>query len=214
MKKISFFGGSSGLAKQITPLMNNYEVNVLSSKDVDITNYNSVKEYFDLNHDVDVVIIFSNYNFNSFLHKYDLNNIHELNKQIDVNINGVNNVLVEALKVMRNKNYGRIILSSSITSTEKVVGTSIYSACKTYYESLVKSLGLENANKGITANCIQLGYMDGGLTYKIPETILNNIMSTIPIKRLGTPEEIFKTIDFIINNEYINGTTIKLTGGL
>jgi NAD(P)-dependent dehydrogenase (short-subunit alcohol dehydrogenase family) len=56
--------------------------------------------------------------------------------------------------------------------------------------------------------------MDGGLTYTLSEEFLQKTISQIPSNRLGTPEEIFKTIDFLIDNSYINGTTIKLTGGL
>ena len=56
--------------------------------------------------------------------------------------------------------------------------------------------------------------MDGGLTYTIPEDFREKITNSIPSKRLGTTKEISETIDFLINNSYINGTTIKLTGGL
>ena len=56
--------------------------------------------------------------------------------------------------------------------------------------------------------------MEGGLTDNINSRMLSDIISHIPCKRLGKPEEIAKTIDFIINNDYINGSTIKLTGGL
>ena len=78
----------------------------------------------------------------------------------------------------------------------------------------MKTIAIENASKNITANCIQLGYMDGGLTYTLNEEFLKHIIETIPCKRLGTPKEISDTIEFLINNSYVNGTTIKLTGGL
>jgi NAD(P)-dependent dehydrogenase (short-subunit alcohol dehydrogenase family) len=90
----------------------------------------------------------------------------------------------------------------------------VYAATKAYYENLVKTICIENASKNITANCIQLGYMDGGLTYTLSEEFLQSTILQIPAKRLGTPEEIFQTVDFLIDNNYINGTTIKLTGGL
>ena len=56
--------------------------------------------------------------------------------------------------------------------------------------------------------------MDGGLTYTLPPEFLEKTINQIPSKRLGTSKEIASTIDFLINNPYINGTTIKLTGGL
>ena len=79
---------------------------------------------------------------------------------------------------------------------------------------MVKTIAIENATKGITANCIQLGYMDGGLTYTLPEDFIQKTIKGIPAQRLGTGKEIAQTIDFLIDNEYVNGTTIKLTGGL
>jgi NAD(P)-dependent dehydrogenase (short-subunit alcohol dehydrogenase family) len=147
------------------------------------------------------------------LHKYK-DNENELAKQVDINILGVTKCLSYALDSMRKNKYGRIILASSITVDKSVMGTGIYAATKAYYENLVKTICLENASKNITANCIQLGYMDGGLTYTLSEEFLQKTISQIPSNRLGTPEEIFKTIDFLIDNSYINGTTIKLTGGL
>jgi NAD(P)-dependent dehydrogenase (short-subunit alcohol dehydrogenase family) len=213
MKKIAFFGGSSGLGSQVIPyLQSKYDVSSIGSKVVNLIKNDDITNYFDIN-SPDIVIIFSNYNYNSFLHKYK-DNENELAKQVDINISGVTKCLSYALDSMRKNKYGRIILASSITVDKSVMGTGMYAATKAYYENLVKTICLENASKNITANCIQLGYMDGGLTYTLSEEFLQKTISQIPSNRLGTPEEIFKTIDFLIDNSYINGTTIKLTGGL
>jgi len=213
MKKIAFFGGSGGLGSQVIPyLQSKYDVNSVGSVVVNLTQNADIANYFNLN-SPDIVVIFSNYNYNSFLHKYR-DNENQLDKQIDINITGVTKCLSHALDSMRQNNYGRIIIASSITVDRSVVGTSVYAATKAYYENLVKTICIENASKNITANCIQLGYMDGGLTYTLSEEFLQSTISQIPAKRLGTPEEIFKTVDFLIDNSYINGTTIKLTGGL
>jgi NAD(P)-dependent dehydrogenase (short-subunit alcohol dehydrogenase family) len=79
---------------------------------------------------------------------------------------------------------------------------------------LVQTVAIENASKGITANCMQLGYMDGGLTHTIGQEFLSKIISSIPACRLGRAEEIAETIKFLILNEYVNGATIKVSGGL
>lgn len=215
MKKIAFLGGTSGLGQETSKyLVDKYNVDIVSSSRVDFERESSIDNYFFLNKDVDVLVIFNNYNYNSFLHKYNDDNIDELNKQIQINVNGITYTISSALKQMREKGYGRIILASSVTVDKTVLGTGVYAASKAYLETLVKTIALENASKGITANCIQLGYMDGGLTYTINDNLLKEIVKSIPAKRLGTCEEIYKTIDFIIENEYINGSTIKLTGGL
>jgi acetoacetyl-CoA reductase/3-oxoacyl-[acyl-carrier protein] reductase len=115
---------------------------------------------------------------------------------------------------MREKNYGRIILFSSVLAEKPVVSTSIYSGCKGFLDSFVKTVALENASKNITCNTIQLGYFDGGLTYKIPQNFLTNIVNNIPTKRLGTIEELENTILFLINTPYINGINLKINGGI
>lgn len=213
MKKIAFFGGSGGLGTKVIEHLSDYEVDSISSKKVDFTRPHDISNYFHWNKDVDVVVIFSNYNHNSFVHKYG-DNDSEMYKQIDINIKGVTECISRALKDMRSRGYGRIILASSITVDRNVMGTSLYAAGKAYYENLVKTIALENASKGITANCIQLGYMDGGLTYTLSEEFIENTINQIPAKRLGDPSEIADTIDFLVKNSYINGSTIKLTGGL
>jgi NAD(P)-dependent dehydrogenase (short-subunit alcohol dehydrogenase family) len=213
-KSILFFGGTGGLGTQVIKHLDNYEVKSLGSKDVDFLDETSILSFFNSIEKVDVLIIFTNYNYNGFLHKYNESNFDELSKQIEVNILSVTKIISKCLTKMRENNFGRIILSSSVTVDKNVMGTSIYAASKSYYENIVKTICLENASKNITANCIQLGYMDGGLTYTLSEEFIKKTIDSIPSKRLGKPEEISKTIDFLINNEYINGTPIKLTGGL
>ena len=212
--KLAFFGGSGGLGKATIPYLNiDGIIDQISSSAVDFTKDYDIDNYFFRHSDTDVVVIFNNFNHNSFLHKYN-NEDNFLKKQIDINILGVTKCISTALKKMRVNNYGRIILASSITVDKNIMGTSIYAAAKAYYENLVKTIAIENASKCIIANCIQLGYMDGGLTHTLPEDFIQKTIKDIPTHRLGTGKEIAQTIDFLIENEYINGTTIKLTGGL
>ena len=72
---------------------------------------------------------------------------------------------------------------------------------------------MENANKGVTCNTIQLGYFDGGLTYKIPEQFRADIQKSIPIGRWGSIDELENVIRCLIDTPYINGTSIKVNGG-
>ncbi len=72
---------------------------------------------------------------------------------------------------------------------------------------------MENSKYGITSNSIQLGYFEGGLTEKVPEEILNNVLKSISLKRLGKVSEMSNLIKTIIDTEYINGTNISITGG-
>ena len=214
MKNLVLFGGTGGLGSQLKVKLDvNYNIMSLGSKDVDITNYNEVKDFF-LGNDVDIVVNLSGYNYNAFLHKYSNNNLAERQKLIDINIIGSLNILSNCLLQMRNKNYGRIILISSILSSKPVVGTSVYSASKAFIDNLAKTCTLENLSKGITCNTLQLGYMDGGLTYEIPEPFRTKIKETILLKRWGSINELENTVRYLINTEYISGCSIKLNGGL
>ena len=214
MEKLVIFGGSGGLGKPLTKkLKKDFKVYSLSSKDVDVTNFNDVKDFFSLN-EIDIVVNLSGYNFNLILHKYSYDNYFEIQKQIKINIEGNINILSGCLPHMRNKNFGRIILISSVLSSKPVAGTSIYSGCKAFIDNLVKTCSLENLRKGITCNSIQLGYFDGGMTYQIPEKLIDQIKNDIPLKRFGNISELESTINYLIHTPYITGTSIKLNGGL
>lgn len=213
-KTIALFGGTGGIGLELKKKLDKkYNVLSLGSKDVNIVSKIEVEKFFEDN-DCDIIINLSCYNYDSFLHKYTQEKQEELEKQLDVNVKGTVNIVSSCLKNMRHKKYGRIILASSILSEKVVPGTSIYSASKSFIESIARTCAIENINHNITCNSIQMGYFDGGLTYKIPENIREKIIQEIPSKRLGTIDELYNTIEFVINTPYINGTNIKINGGL
>jgi NAD(P)-dependent dehydrogenase (short-subunit alcohol dehydrogenase family) len=115
---------------------------------------------------------------------------------------------------MREQKYGRIILISSVLADHPVISTGVYAGCKGFVDSLVKTAALENAGKDINCNSIQLGYFDGGLTYKIPEEFRENIKNNIPAKRWGTIKELFNTVEYLIEVGYITGQNINISGGI
>jgi len=215
MKTIALFGGTGGLGSQLSSnyLQNEYNVINIGSKLVDVTKYLEVQNFFDTN-DIDVVINLSGYNYDSFIHKYDKNNYFEIEKQIDVNIKGTINIVSCCISKMREKQFGRVILASSLLADHPVISTSIYSGCKGFVDSLVKTVAIENANKNISCNSLQLGYFDGGLTYKIPESFRESIKNSIPAKRWGTIEELYNTVQYLIKSPYITGQNINISGGI
>jgi NAD(P)-dependent dehydrogenase (short-subunit alcohol dehydrogenase family) len=214
MKTVALFGGTGGLGSQLAPLLEeHYNVIRIGSKDVDVTNYNSVSAFFD-NNEVDIVINLSGYNYDSFLHKYTESSYSEILKQIDTNIKGSINVTSCALSQMRERQYGRIVLLSSVLADHPVISTSIYSGCKGFVDSFTKTVALENAGKNITCNSLQLGYFDGGLTYKIPETFRDTVKSSIPTKRWGSIQELFNTVDYLVKTPYVTGQNLNISGGI
>jgi len=214
MKTVAIFGGTGGLGSQLVPMLQEkYNVIALGSKDIDVTSFTAVNEFFN-SHAIDIVINLSGYNSDSFLHKYNESNYHAIQKQVDINIMGTINIAVACINHMRRNNYGRIILTSSVLADHPVVSTSIYAGCKGFIDSLTKTVAIENAGKNVTCNSLQLGYFDGGLTYKIPEEFRNNVKETIPAKRWGSIEELYNTIEFIINTGYYTGQNVNISGGI
>lgn len=209
-KRILLFGGTGGLgSKLISELENEFECIAVGSKLCDVTNEESVKSTV-LQNDFDIIIYLSVKNIDGLIHKHSSQNIQS---QLDVNVSGFLNVLRHSTDIMRKKNYGRVIYISSVLSKNPIRGTGIYSASKAFCDNLIKTYSLENSKYGITANSIQLGYFDGGLTEKVPSEILDNVLKSIPLKRLGSVSEMSELIKTIINVEYINGTNLSITGG-
>ena len=211
MKTVALFGASGGLGSQLLPLLETkYNVIGISSSLIDVTDFKQVNEFFSINN-IDIVINLTGYNFDAFAHKI---NTDQLDKQIDVNIKGTVNVVSSCLNNMRQQQFGRIILVSSVLADHPVMSTSIYAGCKGFVDSFTKTVALENAGKNINCNSLQLGYFDGGLTYKIPEAFRDTIKNNIPSKRWGTIDELYNTIDYLIETGYITGQNINISGGI
>lgn len=211
MKTVALFGAGGGLGSQLLPLLKQkYNVIGVRSADVDVTNMDEVKTFFDANA-IDIVINLSGYNFDSFAHKIKSD---QLDKQIDINVKGTVNIVTSCLSGMRDQMFGRIILVSSVLADHPVMSTSIYAGCKGFVDSFAKTVALENANKNINCNSLQLGYFDGGLTYKIPENFRDTIKNNIPAKRWGMIDELYNTIDYLIETGYITGQNINISGGI
>ena len=213
LKTLALIGGSGGIGTELDPLLDGgYKILNLSSSDINLTDINSLTEFFS-NNDIDIVINLSGYNFDCFLHKYNTTSFHEIDKQLDVVVRGSINLLNACLPTMRDRGFGRIIMASSVLVSEPLVGTAVYSASKAFVESLVKTAAIENGQKGITVNAIQIGYFDAGLTHKIPDNVKEKILTGIPSKRWGAIAELKNVVEMLIATEYVNGTTIKINGG-
>jgi acetoacetyl-CoA reductase len=209
MKKILLFGGTGGLGTKLQQYLNkNYECISIGSKTCDVTDEMNVKTFLE-SLDFDIIIYLSVKNNDGLIHKQSNQSVKE---QIDVNLFGFLNVLRYSTEKMREKKFGRVIYISSILSKNPIRGTGIYSASKSFCDNLIRTYSLENSKYGITSNSIQLGYFDGGLTEKVPEEVLSNVLKMIPLKRLGMVSEMSNLVSTIIETEYINGTNLSITG--
>jgi len=181
----------------------------------DLTNYDEVERMIgDIQNTwggVDVVVNAAGISIDGFAHKLTPEAWRSV---IDTNLSGSFNLVRAVLPSMRANKYGRIILLTSVVFQSPVMGTLAYSASKAGLVGLVRTVDLENARMKITCNCVALGYFDAGMLYRIPEQLREQIRMKIPLERFGRIEELTKTVDYLINTEYITGQVISVNGGL
>jgi len=214
MKKLILFGGTGGLGQKLIPFLEKkYDVTSVGSKDVDITSFSEVQKYFSEN-EFDIVLNMSGSKYDVFLSKIKDSDQEDINKMIDVNIKGNINIVSSCLPKMIEKKYGRIISISSVFSELNVPKNSIYCASKAFVDRFISNANKENVKFGITCNTIQLGYWDGGMCYRVEEKYQEMAKEKIGLKRWGKIEELHNTIDYIIENEYVSGTNLRIDGGL
>ena len=116
---------------------------------------------------------------------------------------------------MRARGFGRIVNLSSVNGQKGQMGQVNYSAAKAGVIGFTKALALENANKGITVNCIAPGYVATDMTKAIAPEVMQKIVAQIPVGRMGEPEEIANTVLYLVNDQagFITGSTIAINGG-
>lgn len=150
--------------------------------------------------------------YNSFAHKAD---IEQWSRVIDVNLKGSFNMIHEVLPLMREQGYGRIINFSSVIASLPTPGVSAYAASKAGLLGMTRSLAAENASKGITINAINLGYVNMGMGINdVPVAYQEKMKAQIPAGRFCEPEEVYNTVKYLIQTEYVNGAAIDINGAL
>lgn len=219
-------GASKGIGKYLLTRFVEDNINVLglynSTKpiefqsyyhQVDIRDEEQIIQFTRDNNNLEnlVLINCAGVNVNSFTHKFDF---QEWKKVFEVNTHGTFLLIKNLLPIMREQSYGRIINISSVVPQIGTVGTSAYAASKSALWGMTKVVSNENARKGVTVNCLNLGYFNVGMIEEVPKNILDTIIESIPQKKLGDPENIYNAIIFLIQSEYITGTSIDINGGL
>ncbi|MGK7390777.1 MAG: SDR family NAD(P)-dependent oxidoreductase [Candidatus Cyclobacteriaceae bacterium M2_1C_046] len=181
---------------------------------LDVRNYIDIENFFNsVESDLKKLSLINcaGVNYNSFLHKSDPD---QWKNVFDSNLFGSYNMIRCLLPVMREQNFGRIINFSSVVAQKPTPGVSAYAASKAALWGLSKSVAAENAAKNITINNINLGYSNLGMIKEVPEKFKTQIISNIPSGTLCESQDIFMTVKLLLENSYINGSSVDLNGGL
>jgi len=133
---------------------------------------------------------------------------------INTNLNSAFNMCRQVIEGMRARKFGRIVCISSINGQKGQFGQTNYSAAKAGEIGFVKALAQESAALGITVNAIAPGYVATEMVRAVPEDVLKKIISTIPVGRLGEPEDIARCVAFLVADDagFITGSTLTANG--
>ena len=138
----------------------------------------------------------------------------DFNAVIQTNLNGCFNMCRHlTLRLLKQKG-GRIINMTSVVGVMGNAGQVNYAASKAGMIGLTKSLAREVASRGITVNAIAPGFIETDMTDQLSDRVKEAMLGQIPLKRFGQVEHIAKTVDFLIDNDYITGQVIEVNGGL
>jgi 3-oxoacyl-[acyl-carrier protein] reductase len=138
------------------------------------------------------------------------------NKVIDTNLNSVYRMTKACLRAMLKQRFGRVITITSVVGVSGNPGQANYCAAKAGVIGFSKSLGQEMAAKNITFNTIAPGFIKTDMTDALTEQQQEAILTQIPMKRMGGPEDIAHSVAFLASDEaaYITGQTLHVNGGM
>jgi acetoacetyl-CoA reductase len=134
---------------------------------------------------------------------------------INTNLRSCFNTARCVVDSMRERRFGRIVNIGSINGQAGQYGQVNYAAAKSGIHGFTKALAQEGASRGITVNAVAPGYVDTDMVRAVPDEVLQKIIARIPVGRLGKPEDIARTVLFLVADEadFITGSTLSVNGG-
>ena len=135
---------------------------------------------------------------------------------INTNLDSAFNITQPVVTGMIDRGFGRIINIASVNGQKGQFGQANYSAAKAGLHGFTMAVAQETASHGITVNTISPGYVSTDMTRAMPEEILDNIVSQVPVGRMAEPEEIAFTVAWLADerNAYTTGANIPVNGGM
>lgn len=142
--------------------------------------------------------------------------VEDFERVIDINLKGTFNVTKNVVPYMMKKKTGKIINLASVVGVSGNAGQCNYAASKAGIIGFTKSIAKELASRNILANCVAPGFIDTDMTSVLSDSVKESINAQIPLKRMGSSEEIANTVYFLggEENTYITGQVINVDGGM
>ena len=201
---------------KIKTLSSDYEGKVVAFQ-VNVSNRSSVDEMVQAVIDtfgrIDILINNAGITKDAMLSKMTTENFQRV---LEVNLNGVFHCTQAVLPHLLANGSGRIINTSSVSGVYGNVGQTNYAASKSALIGMTKTWGKELGRKGITVNAVAPGFIETSMVESVPEKVLDQLKQTIPLQRLGKPEDIANAYLYLASDEanYVNGTVLHVDGGI
>ncbi len=135
---------------------------------------------------------------------------------IATNLTGIYRLCRALVPSMVRARFGRIVSVTSVVGRVGSPGQSNYAAAKAGIEGMTRSLARELASRNITVNCVAPGFIDTDMTRALSDDRRKQLLDQIPLKRLGSPEDVASAVRFLLGDGagYITGTTLDVNGGM
>ena len=135
---------------------------------------------------------------------------------LKINLQGAFLCSQQVLPSMMRNRWGRIINIASVVGQAGAAGQANYAASKAGLIGLTKALAQEMASRSITVNAIAPGYIATDMTKVLPDEVKEKILASVPLARMGTPEDIANAVKFLASDDaaYITGHVLAVNGGM
>ncbi len=140
----------------------------------------------------------------------------DFDRVIQVNLAGAFACLREAAKIMAKQRAGRIVNITSVVGLMGNAGQANYASAKAGLIGMTKSAARELAGRNVTVNAVAPGFIESDMTRALPEDVVGAYLESIPMKRLGAPEDVAAAVAFLASEEaaYITGQVLSVNGGM
>jgi len=135
---------------------------------------------------------------------------------IDTNLSGIYRLCRALVPSMVKARYGRIVNVTSVVARIGNAGQANYAASKAGIEGFTRSLARELASRSVTVNCVAPGFIDTDMTRALSEAQRQALMEQVPLKRLGTPDDVAGAVMYLLSDAaaYVTGVTLDVNGGM